>query len=420
MLVSELMAALADGAQRETLALVYPDAEGAADRLSTLAREFMARWGDLPGAGIFSAPGRTELGGNHTDHQGGRVLAAAVDLDMAGVAAPLPGGEVRVLSRGFGETALTFGDTEPRAEERGTTAALIRGVCAQFSAMGLTEGGFAAVTDSRVAPGSGLSSSAAFEVLIANMVNGLFCGGEVDDGTLAFFGQCAENAFFGKPSGLMDQLASSVGGVAALDFAKADEPMVERVDYDFSGCGHALVLIDSGADHADLTADYALIPQEMCAIACEMGHELLSQCDPLEFYATAPILREKYGERPVLRALHFFDETRRAAEETAALKRGDFPAFLELVRQSGESSEHNLQNVVSPREPKQLLKKAIDTARELLCGCGAVRVHGGGFAGTAQAWVPLEELAGFERGMGKAGFRTFRARIRPVGGIRLL
>ncbi len=352
----------------------------------------------------FFTSGRTELGGNHTDHQGGCVLGAGVSLGMTAAAKRNGTDLVRVCSDGFGEIEIDIGETSPRPEEAGTSASLVRGVCDCFLQSGNAFGGFDAHISSEIPVGSGLSSSAAFEVLIGKIISGLYFENTIPPLRLAQFGQRAENEFFGKPCGLMDQLICSVGGVVFADFSDPELPEFHQISYDFSSCGYRLAIIESGADHSHLTGDYAKIPKDMCLIAQSLGHRVLSEADEAEFLSQFPILREKYGEVPSFRAFHYFEETRRAKEEAEALTRGDFIRFLGLFRESAESSEKYLKNVVSENEPEHRLKKAIDLAREILGGDAAVRVHGGGFAGTAQAFVPEEAVDRFTLRMENAGF----------------
>ena len=381
-----------------------------------LTAGFAAAFGRQPQR-WFSAPGRTEIGGNHTDHQRGRVLAAAVDLDTRAAVA-CGGDEIRVLSKGYPLCTVSLKDLAPKPEEVGTTAALIRGVAAGFANLGCRLEGFDAYVTSTVLPGSGLSSSAAFEVLMGTVINALFFEGRATAEQIAAIGQYAENVYFGKPCGLMDQMASAVGGLVAIDFADPEKPEVRPVDYDFAACGHALCILDSGADHADLTAEYGAIPAEMGAIAGFFGKEVLSQVEEGAFFAAIPQLRRACGDRAVLRALHFFGETRRAKTQAEALERGDFPGFLELVKESGRSSWLYLQNVTVPGAADQSLALTLAVCQDALEGRGACRVHGGGFAGTVQAFVPLEILDAFrarmESVLGEG--RCHVLNIRPQGG----
>lgn len=359
----------------------------------------------------FFAPGRVELGGNHTDHQGGCVLGAACRPGIKAYAVLNGTDTINIESEGFGAFSVDLGDTEPKDEEKGLPVSLLRGICDCFIQSGNVPSGFDAEIHSGIKAGSGLSSSAAFEILIGKIISGLcFCGG-VPPLHLALFGKRAENEFFGKPCGLLDQLVCALGGTVFADFAEPEKPVYRNIDYDFSKSGYVMLLAESGASHENLTADYAKISGEMRLGAMAMGINLLSEADEAQFYAFVPQLRERFGERVVLRCAHYYDETRRATEEAEALERGDFPAFLELFRASAESSEKYLQNIVSEGEPEQLLRKCIEVARELLCGEGAVRVHGGGFAGTAQIFVPQEAAENFAAKMEAAGFTCFAPEI---------
>ena len=307
----------------------------------------------------------------------------------------------------------------PRKEERNTSSALVRGVAAKIQELSYPLAGFDAYVTSSVLSGSGLSSSAAYEILIGNIINHFCCGGALDPIALAKIGQYAENVYFGKPSGLMDQMGSSVGGAVAIDFADPAAPVVEKVEYDFTRSGHVLCIVDTGSCHADLTDDYTDITREMGAVAAHFGKQYLRQVEEAEFLAAIPALRAECGDRAVLRALHFFEDDRRAAEETKALKDGDFNRFLLLLRASGLSSALHLQNTWSIADPKQqAIPMALAMGERLLEGTGAIRVHGGGFAGTIQAFVPQEKLAAFKEGMeALLGSGTCHVlHIRPVGG----
>lgn len=345
----------------------------------------------------FSAPGRVELGGNHTDHQHGCVLAAAVDLEMRAAVTPNHDGVIRVFSQGFAPVEVALGDWTPRPEERNTTAALVRGMAAQFIRRGAALTGLDMRVTSQVPVGSGLSSSAAFEVLLGRVFSGLCCGGSVSPEDIARMGQTAERDYFGKPCGLMDQMASSVGGLVYMDFADPVHPAMERIDCDLGASGYGLFIVASGADHADLTADYAAIPAELEQVCRVFGAEVLRQVDETEFYRRLPAVRAAAGDRAVLRAIHVFDENRRAAAEAEALRKRDFPAFLALVNASGASSWQYLQNVTSGDPRQQALAVTLAVCRHALGGQGAVRVHGGGFAGTALAFVPDDRREMFRR-----------------------
>ena len=370
----------------------------------------------------FSAPGRTEIGGNHTDHQRGRVLAAAVNLDTLAAVRANDDGVIRVLSEGYPLCTVSLDHLTPDEAEFNTTPALIRGVAARFSQLGCKVGGFDAYCTSTVLPGSGLSSSAAFEVLIGTVINGLFFDGRVSQPEIAMIGQYAENVFFGKPCGLMDQTASAVGGLVTIDFLRKDHPVIRSVDFDFAARNHALCIIDSQASHADLTDEYAAITQELKAVCAHFGKEVLTEIAEDAFYAAIPALRETCGDRAVLRAVHFYQENARVTKQVAALEEGNFDAFLALVRESGHSSYMYLQNVIpAGRTAHQEVAIALALCDHYLNGRGAYRVHGGGFAGTVQAFVPMDMLedfrAGIDGALGEGACHVLS--IRPEGGIEL-
>ena len=370
----------------------------------------------------FSAPGRVEIGGNHTDHQHGRVLAAAINLESKAIVRRNCEGKIRVISEGYEPVEIDVWDLGVHEEEKNTTAALIRGVASAFAECGCKLGGLDAKVSSMVLPGSGLSSSAAFEVLIGRILNGLFFEDKLTPVQIAQIGQYAENVYFGKPCGLMDQTASSVGGLVYIDFRDPAHPVVENVEYDFDGCGYTLCIIDSGADHAGLTENYAAIPGELHKVCRVFGREYLRDVDESEFYARLPEVRKVAGDRGALRAMHIFDDSRRVAEQVAALRSNDFDRFLKLVNDSGDSSWKYLQNVIpSGSREHQSMAFTIALCKKLLNGRGSVRVHGGGFAGTIQAFVPLEHCAAFRQeveSMLGAGCCHMLS-IRPVGGAVL-
>ena len=345
----------------------------------------------------FSAPGRTEIGGNHTDHQHGCVIAAAVDMETTAEVRLNGTNVIRVDSEGYKPVEIGLNDLSVKESEKNTTAALIRGVAAAFAQRGYKLAGFDAKVKSTVLPGSGLSSSAAFEVLIGRILNGLFANGEVSAIEIAQIGQYAENVYYGKPSGLMDQMASSVGGLVFIDFNDPKMPVVEKVDYDFAHSGYTLCTIDSGADHADLTDEYAAMPIEMKKVAKFFGKEVLREVDEQEFYAKIAEIRKETGDRAVLRAIHFFNENRRVQMQVRALKNDNFDAFLHYVNESGLASWTLLQNVL-PLGAVQHQDMALTIAlcQQLLDGHGAVPVHGGGFAGPALAFVPNNRFEQFK------------------------
>ena len=367
----------------------------------------------------FSAPGRTEIGGNHTDHQRGRVLAAAVNLDTRAAVATNGTQTIRVLSQGYPLCQVDLTDLMAKKEEENTTAALIRGVAARFTELGCPVTGFDAYVMSTVLPGSGLSSSAAFEVLMGTILNIMFHKSAFSPQDIAKIGQYAENVYFGKPCGLMDQMASAVGGLVAMDF---DTGMVRPLKCDLSRWGYALCIIDTHASHAELTGEYAAVPAEMKAVAACFGCDVLSQVEEAAFYDAIPALRQCCGDRAVLRAIHFYEENHRVEDQWTALEQENMLAFLELVRESGRSSFMYLQNViVSGSAAHQEMAVALALCEKYLQGCGACRVHGGGFAGTVQAFVPMEKLENFCRCMDEAlGEGSCRVlSVRPEGGIEL-
>ncbi len=368
-------------------------------RLEAMQQGFRAAFSHDP-ARYFSAPGRTEICGNHTDHQRGCVLAAAVNLDALAAVAENGTDVIRVQSEGYPLYQVALSQLEPQEDEKNTTASLIRGMAAKFVEMGYKLRGLDIYVTSQVLPGSGLSSSAAFEVLLGTVLNGMFCDGAVSAQVIAQIAQYAENVFFGKPSGLMDQMASSVGNLVEIDFGDADHPVVTPLDFDFAATGYALCIIDSRASHADLTDEYAAIPVEMREVAGYFGKEVLSQVPEADFYGNLAALRQKFGDRAVLRAYHYYQENRRVPRACQALRQGDFQRFLEIIRQSGYSSYMYLQNV-SPAGAVKQQDMAITLAlcEHYLEGTGAYRVHGGGFAGTCQAFVPEEKLEVFRAGI---------------------
>ena len=416
---------LQQAAFEQTLTRLYgPEgAERARSRCIEVTEGFHQTF-DRPAQALFSAPGRTEIGGNHTDHQRGCVLAASVDLDILAAAAPTQSGVIRVLSQGYPMTEVDLRELTPRQDEVNTSAALIRGVASRMSEMGcdLHNRGLDVYMTSTVPKGSGLSSSAAYEVLIGTMLNELFWAGHCTPVELAQIGQYAENVFFGKPCGLMDQTASSVGGVVAIDFADTAHPAVERLDVDLHAYGYALCILDSGAGHEDLTDEYSAITDELRAVCRVFGKEVLREVPEEDFLAELPKVRKAAGDRAVNRAFHVYGENRRAQAEKEALRQGDFDRFLTLVRESGRSSAMYLQNIIPTGSvTAQELMVTIALCERILEGRGAVRVHGGGFGGTAQAFVPLDMLEKFkaatEAALGPGCCHVVM--IRPAGGIKL-
>ena len=370
----------------------------------------------------FSAPGRTEVSGNHTDHQRGRVLAGAVNLDTVAAVRANGTNVIRIQSKGYPMCEVRLDELEPVASEINSTPALVRGVAAKFVQMGCKVEGFDAYCESTVLPGSGLSSSAAYEVLIGTIINHMYFGGKVSQPEIAQIGQYAENVFFGKPCGLMDQTASAVGGLVTIDFADKNHPDIRPVNVDFGAYGHALCIIDSRADHADLTDEYAAVTLELKAICAHFGKEVTTEIPEDEFYAAIPALREKCGDRAVMRAIHEYNENRRVVKQVAALESGNFDEFLKLTKESGYSSWMYLQNVIpAGYVQQQAMAVALGLCEHYLQGRGAYRVHGGGFAGTVQAFVPHDILdqfkAGIDAALGEGACHILS--IRPQGGVEM-
>ncbi len=388
-------------------------------RLLDIFEEFAP---ECAGAALFSAPGRTEIGGNHTDHQEGCVLAAAVNMDALAAAGVNGTKTVRIQSEGYPSFEVDLSSLEPREEETHSPAGLVRGVAAAVAALGYEPSGFSACITSDVPKGSGLSSSAAFEVLVGEIMNRLFCGGKISSVSIARAGQFAENNYAMKPSGLMDQAASAVGGMVSMDFSRREDPVLDSIEYDFGSRGYVLCVVNTKGDHSNLTPDYAAIPREMRAVARQLGKKKLGSADESLFYDELPRLRSRLGDRAVLRAMHFFDESRRALAQAECLRRDNLPGFLRLVNESGRSSERLLQNIHSPRRSRsQAVMMGLELARRTLGGEGAYRVHGGGFAGTIQAYVPKDLWESFERRMSSVfgADSVSPLAIRPMGGITL-
>ena len=372
---------------------------------------------------MFSAPGRTEIGGNHTDHQRGCVLAAAVSLDIIAVAAKNNDNIIRIKSAGHGMAQVDLSELEPLSNETGRSPALIRGIAARFKKIGYNIGGFDAHTTSDVLKGSGLSSSAAFEVAVCGLMNHLYNDGKMGDVETAIVSQYAENVYFNKPCGLMDQMACSVGGFVGIDFADPSDPVIEKVDFDFASSGHSLCIVDTGGSHADLTDEYASIPAEMKQIAAFFGKGFLRKVAENDFYANIGGLRKKCSDRAILRGMHFFADNARAVNEKTALQNGDFDEFLRLINESGLSSQSYLQNVFATSNPaEQGLSLALSLTARILNGRGAYRVHGGGFAGTIQAFVPDDLLNRYKSAIEKVfgNGACYVLSVRPVGGVKVL
>ena len=370
----------------------------------------------------FSAPGRTEIGGNHTDHQHGCVLAAAVNLETLADVTLNGSSTICVRSEGYSPFEVNLTDLSVHEEEKNTTAALVRGVAAAFARRGAKLQGFDMAVSSTVLPGSGLSSSAAFEVLVGTVLNELFFHKKLSAIEIAQIGQYAENVYFGKPCGLMDQMASSVGSLVFIHFEDPAKPEVEKISFDLEKAGYALCIIDSGADHADLTDEYAAIPAEMKQVCRFFGKEVLRQIPEEAFFAAMPELRKTVSDRAILRAMHIYEENERVRGQVRALKNQDVDTFLELVTESGRSSWMYLQNITpAGAVVHQEVAVALALCKKLLEGKGAYRVHGGGFAGTVQAFVPLDMLDAFKNRikavLGKDACHVLN--VREQGGVRV-
>lgn len=425
--VNEIKNALAAGEYNEQLAYLYAcDKNGVktqVDRYIDVIDGFSQTFGAEDDIALFSAPGRTEIGGNHTDHQHGCVLAGSVNLDVIAAVRPNGTNTVRIQSRNYPLDVIDLDNLDVNEKDFEKAIALIRGVIKKFVEFGYEVKGFDAYTTSNVLKGSGLSSSAAFEVVVGTIINGLFANNEVSPVEIAKFGQFAENVYYNKPSGLMDQMASSVGSVVAIDFKSTEKPVVEKVELDLTKHNHALCIVDSGADHADLTDEYATIPSEMKAVANFFGKDYLREVDEKEFFdKIADVRKAVKNDRAILRAIHFINDNRRAKEEVEALRNDDFELFKSLIKESGRSSYMYLQNVYASSMPKnQAVSLALALCDEILGDKGAYRVHGGGFAGTIQAFVPFDMLDEFkskiENVLGSGMCHVLS--IRPVGGYEL-
>ena len=419
MLLSDNKKAMNEHKYDDQLEILYGEHEISAARFAHSCDEFEKLYGAPHNVSFFSAPGRTEVGGNHTDHQHGCVLAGSVNLDVIAVASKNDSCIIRIKSAGYEMDTVDTASTAVVPENDGKAIALIRGMCDAVVKAGYKTGGFDAYTTSNVLKGSGLSSSAAFEVLIGNMINAFYNDGQIPAVEIAKMAQYAENVHFGKPSGLMDQMASSVGGFTAIDFGDTKKPIIEKIDFDLAGAGHSLVIVDTGGDHADLTNDYAAITDELKSVSNIFGKEVLREVDEEQFMLSLATVRENCGDRAVIRAMHYFAENKRAIAEKEALLKGNFDEFLKLVRESGLSSYMFLQNIYSVSSPQhQGLAVALALSGRILRDTGAYRVHGGGFAGTIQAFVPMDKLSDYINEM-EVVFGNdccHILNIRPVGG----
>ncbi len=371
---------------------------------------------------LFSAPGRTEIGGNHTDHNHGLVLAGGISLDAIAVASKNDEGVIRIKSAGYPMDEVKCDDLEVKSEEIGRSKSIVRGIAARFKELGYNIGGFDATTASQVLSGSGLSSSAAFEVLVCTMLNYLYNDGKIDPVEIAKISQYSENVYFGKPCGLLDQMACSVGGFVRIDFEDTSKPVIEKIDFDFANFGHSLVIVDTKGSHSDLTDEYAAVRSEMEAVAGYFGKSVLREVDKADVVKNAGDIAKKLGERAVLRALHFYGENEKVTAQAKALADGNFDAFKDLIIASGRSSYMYNQNVYTCKAPKnQPLSLALQISELILSGKGAWRVHGGGFAGTIQAFVPNDLIVEYTDVM-KSIFgddACYVLSIRPFGGVEI-
>ncbi len=421
----ELKQQLAAGQLDGRLTEVYVDTDmisGQRERYRRAIEEFEKLFG-AGDAEIYSAPGRSEVAGNHTDHQHGEVLAASVNLDAIAVVRKTSDNRIRLLSQGYPMLTVELADLEVKKEEEGTSWALIRGMAYGLKRNGHAIGGFEAYVTSDVLGGAGLSSSAAFEVLVGTILSGLYNGMGISPVEIAQVAQFSENVYFGKPCGLMDQMASSVGGLIHIDFKDTKHPVVEQVDVDFAAYDHSLCITDTKGSHADLTDEYAAVPAEMKQVAGYFGKEVLREVDEKEFYAKIPQLRERFGDRPVLRAIHFFAENQRVEQQVAALKDGAFDTFLKLIQASGDSSFKYLQNVYTSKDiQNQAVSIGLAVSQNILGDHGVSRVHGGGFAGTIQAFVKNDYVetyrAALDAVFGEGSCHVLK--VRPVGGIKVI
>jgi len=422
----EYIDAINSGKMDEKLKAVYVTDSAVAlqkPRYIETIKEFTELFGADRDIIITSAPGRTEVCGNHTDHNNGKVLAASINLDAIAVCSKNDENVVRVKSKGHTMNVVDITKLLPDENEFGHSTAMVRGVVAKINDMGYKIGGFDAVTTSDVMGGSGLSSSAAFEVLLGTTVSYLYNEGEISAVDIAKIAQYSENVFFGKPCGLLDQMASSVGTFVTIDFESTENPVIKKVDFDFSKSGHSLCIVDTGGNHSDLTDDYAAVRAEMESVAEAMNKKVLREISFEDFKKAVPAVTGKVNDRAILRAYHFYGENIRVEKAVEALEHDDFSAFKDIIVESGRSSYMLNQNVYSPSNAtEQKLSLALCVSEDILKGKGAYRVHGGGFAGTIQAFVPNDILDEYKNAMesifGKGNCHVLI--IRPVGGTRVM
>ena len=424
--VNELIAAINDGTYDENLKAVYVT-DKAVEEQKPRYVETLNDFGELFGydreVNIMSAPGRTEVCGNHTDHNNGKVLAASINLDAIAVVSKNDDNIIRVKSRGHKMNVVDLDDLVPNEANFGSSTTLVQGVAATIKNLGYTVAGFDACTTSDVMGGSGLSSSAAFEVLLGSILSYMFNDGKISPVEIAKVAQYSENVFFGKPCGLLDQMASSVGTFVTIDFKSTKDPVIKKIDFDFSKSGHSLCIVDTHGNHSDLTDDYAAVRAEMESVAQALGKIVLREVSYEEFFAALPELTGRVNDRAILRAIHFFNENKRVEKAVECLENNDFEGFKQVIIDSGRSSFMLNQNVYTPKNPtEQKLSLALAISKELLDGKGAWRVHGGGFAGTIQAFVPNDMLDEYKKTIeGVFGEGSCHVLIiRPVGGTQVI
>lgn len=423
---SELIATIQSGGADIALKKVYVTdsaVEMQKPRYIKTIKKFIELFGDDRDVMVLSAPGRTEICGNHTDHNNGKVLAASINLDAIAVAAKNDDNVINEKSEGHSLNTVDISELTPSEGMYGKSASMIKGVAAGLKNNGYKIGGFDACTTSDVMGGSGLSSSAAFEVLLGTVLSHLYNDGNIDAVTIAKTAQYSENVFFGKPSGLLDQMASSVGTFVTIDFESTENPVIKKVDFDFAKSGYSLCIVDTHGNHSDLTDDYAAVRGEMESVAKALGKNVLREISSDAFFSAVPELTGKVNDRAILRAVHFYNENTRVEKAVSALESNDFDAFKQVITESGFSSFLYNQNVFTPNNPtEQKLSLALCLSQQLLEGKGAWRVHGGGFAGTIQAFVPNDCLEEYRKTMddvfGEGSCHILI--IRPVGGTRVI
>ena len=413
---------LNNGELDDALRYLYGDAlESQKQKYIALTNAFESAFGESDDAVLFSAPGRSEIGGNHTDHQLGRVLAATVTMDTRAVVAPRADNIVRIHSQGYTPLCVSLDHLSPDSTEENASEALVRGIAERFMQTGRSIGGFDAVTASDVPKGSGLSSSAAFSILVSTIFSELYNDGKISPVEQALASKYAENRHFGKPSGLMDQLACAVGGFVAIDFEQPEEPKIEKIDCDLSALGYGICIVNCGGNHADLTHEYAAVTKDMSEVAQYFGKTVLREVDESAFYAALGQLRKSVSDRAILRAMHFFGDNARVPHQAEALKNKDIETFRQLMNDSGKSSFMLLQNVCPTDSSERGLALALALSERMLAGKGAWRVHGGGFAGTILALVPLETMPAYQAEMERVFGQgcCYRFAVRPVGGVKI-